>query len=343
MTQDKEITALMPTEKWRDAQSLLSYVEEEEQMVIIPILGTELFDVLEQAYRKAVVKYGGITPDLYPVDEVDGSVRLIRICQKIQFYLAISNNIGLFSVSMNRGGGFNVASSDNYERADKESLDRLEKDSFRKAHRSIDTLLMELERDAKKTKPSFAELWKKSRYFYLKADLLITTADDLQNYLNIGASRERYIELDPDLRYAQNTYLRPSIGSELMQAFVERNRTAIPPAEDADAEKRRLWDEADSRLRAALAGYAEHRNVKLRRPDSLAEADMSLAQAIELMKSNQSAFEPYIKSSPFYTEAVQHGKEEGSDPRCICGEPAKFDPCDPNNAITVLRPTLFRY
>lgn len=353
----KELESYLPTGKWRDANKLLSYVEEEEQHVLIPILGNELFDDLVGRYMEAVGTYGGVTPDLFPASDVDIYIKLIRICQKVQLYMAMANNIGLFAVSFNQGGGFNVASSENYDAAGKDALDRLEKDSFRKAHRNIDYMLSVLEYDAKSSEPKFADKWMNSEYFYFHDDLLISRSIILQRYLNINHSRERYIELVPDLRYAQNTYLEPALGCELMQAFVDRNTKVVPPVpepvegeggvDDTPTqewidEQRLLWIKAEGLLRAAEACYAEHRNVKMRRSDSLTDADMSLARAIALIREHQEYFMPYVQSAPFYVEPVQ-GEEQETDPNCICGEPAQFDPCDPGNAITVLNPGLRRF
>ena len=163
LIETKEIRSYLPTSKWRDADALLSYVEEEEQNVLIPILGEELFCELAQAYQDRAAVSGGITPDLIPPTEVDAHIRIIRLCQKVELYMALANNVGLLAVSFNQGGGFNVSTSDNYDNADKDALNRLEKDAFRKAHRNIEALLAELERDAKSENPQFADKWRKSR------------------------------------------------------------------------------------------------------------------------------------------------------------------------------------
>ncbi|MGN0091279.1 MAG: DUF6712 family protein [Alloprevotella sp.] len=367
LIENKEIDSYLPTSKWRNANDLLSYVEEEEQNVVIPILGESLFNELVSRYEEMVGRYGGVTTNLLPSEHVDEHIRMIRYCQKIQLFMALANNVGLMAVSFNQGGGFNMASSDNYDSADKETLNRLERDAFRKAHRNIETMLYELERDAKKPEPLFAEMWRESDYFYFKAGVLISRADVLNNYLNIGNSRERYIELLPDLRYAQNTYLCPELGSELMQAFVDRNTQVIPmqPKTEASEEEetageggeeptpqhtpewlqrqRMLWAKAEDALRASLACYAEYRNVKMRRPESLENAEMSRAQAVKLIRDNQEYFMPYVATSPFYVEPDKEEEKQPENPRCICGEPSRFDPCDPGNAITVLNPTLRRY
>lgn len=350
LTLPEEIISLYPTAKVKDAQSILSLTEEEEDNVLLPVLGEELMEHLTERYDELVADRGGITPQAFPVDEVDDTVRLIRMCQKAVFYMALANNSGLLTVSFNLGGGLNVVTAENYEKADSDTLKRFERDAFKKAHRNVDAILTLLERDARKTDPLFAHMWRKSRYYYLQSHLLITTAMQMQDYLDIKGSREKYIELVPDLKYAQSTYLTPQVGEELMKAFIgcATMNDVIPAVTDealTEAERLALngeirghWIEALDRLRAALAGYAEHRNVKMRRADSLSEADMSMARALDFIRSHQDSFLPYIESSPLY---VAPEPTPTATPKQECRK--QFNPENPDNMITVLRPTLQRY
>lgn len=341
LTLESEISAYLPTSKWRDADRLLSVIEEEEENTLVPILGRRLFDHLNHEYEMLLENHGGITPDVISKDATDDTVRLLRVCQKIILYLSLGNNSGLLGVSFNAGGGMNVASSEYYDNADKDSIARFERDTWKKAHRNIDTLLSLLERDAHKEEPLFAELWRSSPYFYLKSNLLFSTAMQLQDYLDIKGSRERYIELVPDIKYCQGIYLSPQVGEELLNAFIKTNteRNILPVADAPSDDVREYWREASDRLRTALACYIEHRNTKLRRPDSLSEADMSLARAIQYISDHQSSFEPYVSSSPFY-RAEEEVEAKSSNPELFN---LTFDPHDPDNMITVLRPTLRRF
>lgn len=350
LTLESEILAYLPTSKWRDVDRLLTVIEEEEENTLVPILGRKLFDHLNERYEELVSEYGGITPDVIDKNATDETVRVLRVCQKVVLYLALGNNSGLLGVSLNAGGGMNVASSEYYDSADKDSVARFERDTWKKAHRNIDTLLSMLERDAQKEEPLFAEMWKESPYFYLKRNLLFSTAMQMQDYLDIKSSRERYIELVPDIRYCQGVYLTPQIGEELMKQFINGVAPVGNGNSDGKANAEALnkkaqicgdWAEASDRLRIALAGYVEHRNTKMRRADSLSEADMSLARAIQYIREHQDSFEPYVQSSPFYVKPEEESvaSETHSD---VCPGHA-FDPCDPDNMITVLRPNLRRW
>lgn len=351
LSQTQEIESLSPTSKWDDAQILLAYTEEEEVNTLLPILGEELMDYLCGKYEALMAEYEGITPQVFPADKVDDTVKLIRLCQKVVLYMAQANSAGLLGVSFNRGGGMNVVSAENYEPADKDRIARFERDAYKKAHRNVDAILVLLEQDAQKSEPLFASMWKKSRYFYLQGHLLITTAVQLQDYLHIGCSRERYIELVPDLKYCQSTYLAPRLGDDLMKALIEQatDSSVIPTVTDETKTEAELlslnasikadWREALDRLRAALANYAEYRNPKLRRSDSLSEADMSMARALEYISLHQDSFMPYIESSPLYTPP-QPAPEKELERR---PQRPPFDRKNPRNMITVLPTTLKRW
>ncbi len=156
-------------------------------------------------------------------------IKLLRICQQIEFYKMLSHKAGLLTVSFNEGGGMNVVGADNYDPADEKRLDRVSKDAFMAAGRSIDTLLLFLEADAK-NRQIFTEMWQEADGYYLHKDLLFQTARVLDQYLDINGERQAYTKLVRDIRFCQNTYLRPAIGGKLLKAvvaFANRNPKKI--------------------------------------------------------------------------------------------------------------------
>ena len=167
---------------------------------------------------------GGDAPfddDTVDVPEADRqAVRLIRICQQIEFYKMLAHKAGLLAVSFNEGGGANRVSADGYEPADSKDIDRLTKDAFMSAGRSVDSLLLFLEADAKGER-LFTDLWQEADAFYLHKDLLFQTARVLNEYLPVKGERMAYVELVRDIRFCQNTYLKPRVGAKLLQAVVD--------------------------------------------------------------------------------------------------------------------------
>ena len=77
-------------------------------------------------------------------------------------------------------------------------------------------------------------LWKESRYYYLAAALLIPSCEVLQSYLNIYDSREKFIQLLPDLRFIQEEIIANSIGEDLLKVVIDFARDGkLPDATDS--------------------------------------------------------------------------------------------------------------
>lgn len=280
------------------------------------------------------------------------TLRILRICQSIDIYMTLANNSGILNVSINSGGGMNSVSADGFDHANKESINRFEKDAFLKAHRAIDRLLLALEEDANESyvvestdspiedhPPYYTSLWKQSRYFYIQHETLFSTATEFNRYVNVDRSREVFITLQADIRYCQDTYLCPEIGTELIETLVASlTDPSLLPADKKDIS---VWKNTIMRLRTALALFTEARNEKLARKQSRTEADLSLARAKEYISAHQSSFGDYIKDSPLYTPPQDNYPDSGSggtDETDITGRTSNdgfpvFDPYDRNNAI----------
>ena len=64
------------------------------------------------------------------------------------------------------------------------------------------------------------DLWRQSRYYYTAAQLLLPSCVVLQQYLNIYDSREKFIQLLPDLDFIQEEILAPAVGEDFMDYLV---------------------------------------------------------------------------------------------------------------------------
>ncbi len=251
------------------------------------------------------------------------TIRLIRICQQIEFYKMLSHKSGLLTVSFNEGGGMNMVSADGYEPADDKRMERVVKDAYMSAGRAIDSLLLFLEADAKGDK-QFTDKWKEADAFYLHKDLLFQTARVLNEYLDIKGERMAYISLVRDIRFCQNTYLKPSIGTKLLQAviaFANNGSTASESSSSDDAEitTSRYNDvvpELLSLLRTALAFYIESRRTalgpkeeKLARRDSMIDAQQAMAAACDYIEENLDALGEAAVDSPIYRRVQAQKKQ----------------------------------
>ncbi|MCR4810035.1 MAG: hypothetical protein K5896_09280, partial [Prevotella sp.] len=97
------------------------------------------------------------------------TIKLIRICQRIEWYRMLANKAGLLTISFNEGGGMNISVGESYGAADEKAKNRAVKDALGGAGRAIDSLLLFLEADAKGEK-LFTEMWQEADAFYLNKD-----------------------------------------------------------------------------------------------------------------------------------------------------------------------------
>lgn len=236
------------------------------------------------------------------------TVRLLRICQQIEFYKMLSHKAGLLTVSFNEGGGMNIVSADGYDGADEKAKDRVVKDAFMSAGRAIDSLLLFLEADAKGDK-LFTEKWSEADAFYLHKDLLFQTARVLNEYLDIKSERMAYVQLVRDIRFCQNTYLKPRIGRTLLDKVVEFANNGQQTTLNAQCS---MFHELLSLLRIALAFYVESRRTtlgpkdeKLARRDSMTDAQQAMAAACQYVEENLDAFGEAAVGSPIYNKVKE--------------------------------------
>ena len=80
-----------------------------------------------------------------------------------------------------------------------------------------------------KTIEEISLLWQESQYYYLHHDLLIATCADLQHYLDIYESREKFIRLLPDLHFIQDEYISEAIGEDTVQRLLHTDDPADKP------------------------------------------------------------------------------------------------------------------
>ena len=243
------------------------------------------------------------------------TVRLLRICQQIVFYKMLSHKAGLLTVSFNEGGGMNQVSAEGYEPADQKKIEHVVKDAYMSAGRAIDSLLLFLEADAKGDKV-FTDKWQEADAYYLHKDLLFQTARVLNEYLDIKGERMAYVALVRDIRFCQNTYLKPRIGGKLLKAVVAYANNGAATKE-VDAE---VYDELLSMLRTALALYVESRRTelapvkeKLARRDSMTDAQQAMATACNFIEEHIDALGDAAVDTPIYNAIRAREAKEAQD------------------------------
>ena len=243
----KELRLHIPSNAIDEISSLQGILDNSEKDFLRDKLGDSLYNRLCEYYQT-------ISPDDFYMAVSNGEhskqpwMQLLLMAQRMVTYDAMSRFAYTQALSIN-GAGINMASSDDYGTASKDLLDKSVQGYKREAMVSLNQMLVMLEgwarkmetpapiADADTTEPLPTEpnaepsptepedeqhkaieeisvLWQESQYYYLHHDLLIATCADLQQYLDIYESREKFIRLLPDLHFIQDEYISDAIGED---------------------------------------------------------------------------------------------------------------------------------
>lgn len=249
----KELRLHIPSNAIDEISSLQGILDNSEKDFLRDKLGDSLYNRLCEYYQT-------ISPDDFYMAVSNGEhskqpwMQLLLMAQRMVTYDAMSRFAYTQALSIN-GAGINMASSDDYGTASKDLLDKSVQGYKREAMVSLNQMLVMLEGWARKmetpapianadttgplptepegeTSPTEPEdeqhkaieeisvLWQESQYYYLHHDLLIATCADLQQYLDIYESREKFIRLLPDLHFIQDEYISEAIGEDTVQRLL---------------------------------------------------------------------------------------------------------------------------
>jgi hypothetical protein len=265
ITTIEELRRCLPSHAIDHIEAFKGYIDNSEHEFLLQPLGQPLYDKLCDWYDENQPTYSEVEDR-----ETGYWNRLLLIAQRCVAFDAMSRAIDQQAISIN-GAGINFASADDYKPADRDAINAAKLSYQKEAHSALNRLLYTLEQwcvngtaqpngsdtdvasqsDASAgSDPSNTErteitaLWRQSRYFYLVAQLLIPSAVVLQEYLNIYDSREKYIQMLPDLHYVQEEQIAPAIGEDFCDRLValqlrggtRRDLTAATAAQPKTAE-----------------------------------------------------------------------------------------------------------
>lgn len=375
-TSASELRFYFPTHAIDTLDPFKGVIDNSEHDFLQEKLGTPLYNRLCDWYDENGAVGSGSAAAI-DTKELSYYNRLLLLCQRSVAYDAFSRAIEFGIVSPNNGG-INVPTSDDYGKVDLAAIEKFRQRCITEAHAAINRLLQTLEDWCKENEElkeksdassddsplstihspldEIVALWHQSRYFYLAAGMLIPSARVLQEYLNIYDSREKFIQMLPDLRFLQEEILAPAIGEDLCAYLVEFATTGkIPNAEEtAESADTAETDTAEpgtaetdtaaeeegaehyytlstihyslKKARKYLAAALENRTLvlktdKLRRQQAHDEAVRLFASLQQYIAAHQDAFpETVIKTSPLYTpppsEAAPTPSSDGSSACC---------------------------
>jgi hypothetical protein len=239
ITTIEELRRCLPSHAIDHIEAFKGYIDNSEHEFLLQPLGQPLYDRLCDWYDENQPGYSEVE------DRETGYYnRLLLIAQRCVAFDAMSRAIDQQAISIN-GAGINFASADDYKPADRDAINAAKLSYQKEAHSALNRLLYTLEQWTESTGTGSADsndatasgdqvpvplipderteittLWRQSRYFYLAAQLLIPSATVLQEYLNIYDSREKFIQMLPDLHFIQEEIIAPAIGEDFCEFLV---------------------------------------------------------------------------------------------------------------------------
>lgn len=252
ITTISELRLASPAHALDSIDGLVGFIDNSEHDFLEDKLGTPLYDALCQWYDENPAVRSSVSD--YQTGYWN---RLLLLAQRCVAFDALGRAIGMQAISVNNAG-INMSIADDYPAPDKngKTIDLYRDTCTKEAHAALNQLLRQLEQWCKRPTPdpsldsegsenndstvlgdSVAErdeivtLWKESRYYYLAAALLIPSCEVLQSYLNIYDSREKFIQLLPDIRFIQEEIIANSIGEDLLKIVIDFARDGIVPSD----------------------------------------------------------------------------------------------------------------
>lgn len=300
----EELRLYSPANAIDNIDTIQGFLDSSEQDFLSEKLGQKLYDSLTAYYRQLRDngKVETFVSSIVNGDALTPYARLLNLCQRCVTFDALGRAVDMQAISVN-GAGVNVATATDYAKADNDAVRNYKATCVKEAHAAVNRILVVLEdwtkdiaqlaeksstdeninsstdeTSADDTLPEEKEivaLWRKSRYFFLAASLIIPSASVLQEYLNIYDSREKFIQMLPDLRYLQEDVLAPAIGDDLTEYIVTMSQqlgeTVSEDSKTLTESQQRLLLRIIHKARKAMARLLESRTMQFRTTDQRRE------------------------------------------------------------------------
>ena len=254
---------------------LTGFIDNSEHDFLLEKLGEPLYQKLCQWYDDNQGVMSRVAQGAAGENDLPPFNHLCLMAQRVVAFDALGRAIGMQIVSVHNSG-VNQMTAEDYDKPSKDSIDTYRTTCVTEAHAALNRLLRQLEQWAKKPDPAEGEgddydkerkeiidLWKQSSYYYLAAGLLIPSCEVMMRYLNIYDSREKFIQLLPDMQFIQEEVIAPAIGEELLQNLVTYARDGKLP-EEAPEGTEALYQQTVHKLRRILVALLVGRTAVLK-------------------------------------------------------------------------------
>ena len=301
ITTIEELRLHSPAHALDSIDSLVGFIDNSEHDFLEEKLGTPLYQKLQAWYDANQSLMSQVSAPMIGDTTLPPYNRLCLLAQRCVAFDALGRAIGMQVVSVNNSG-VNQMVTDDYVAPDKngKTIEMYRETCNREAHAAVNQLLRQLElwckmsgdgsqmskmsgdrslaanngeaeQDARDLSPDIdnerkeiCELWKQSAYYYQAAALITPSCEVLQRYLNIYDSREKFIQLLPDMQFIQEEIIGNAIGEELLQVVVDFARDGKIPEPNTEGEgDNSQLSIVNSQLSEATLGRLLHRLRKV--------------------------------------------------------------------------------
>lgn len=361
ITTIEELRLHSPAHALDSIDSLVGFIDNSEHDFLEEKLGTPLYQHLQAWYDENQALMSQVSAPMIGDTTLSPYNRLCLLAQRCVAFDALGRSIGMQVVSVNNSG-VNQMVTDDYVAPDKngKTIEMYRDTCNREAHAAVNQLLRQLElwckmsgdgslaanngeaeTDARDLSPDIEErkeictLWQQSAYYYQAAALITPSCEVLQRYLNIYDSREKFIQLLPDMQFIQEEIIGNAIGEELLQVVVDFARDGKLPAKDADSDVQETISEATlgrllHRLRKVMAALLVGRTsvlkyTKEQKVQAHDDGVRMLQNVVEYIKQNNITVPGAQDSTPGESEAPAtptDGAASGCSP-CPHGKPGE--------------------
>ena len=244
ITTTEELRLCFPAHAYDIIDSLVGVIDNSEHDFLQDKLGTPLYNALCDWYDENPIDRSSVNARYVSGEsrqDIGYYNKLLLMCQRVVGFDAVGRAASTNIISINNAG-LNVSTSDDYGKVDLAAVEAFKSSCNKEAHASVNLLLQALEEWTKQvnsaTVPagspagdidpelkSITDLWKQSRYFYMSTASLIPTAQCLQDYVNIYDSREKFIQMLPDILFVQEENIANAIGEEFLLWLIQQSLT----------------------------------------------------------------------------------------------------------------------
>lgn len=321
-------------------------------------------DVLKEKIGHSL--YSEMIRHYYAIDESDRSGWLIDdgfyegksgpwaeltfLCQQVVVFDAFMRQADINAISINQSG-INVVSAENYDAASKDGISNYKKQLNKEMHAAVNRLLVWLEEAAIRVdsvlnsenssssgggEAEFDELtdivtlWKTSKFYYLHADLFVGTATLFNEYVDIYESREKFVQLLPDIKYCQHQYIENELGVPLAADLLTKKITGHLSQVEQQTVKL---------IQQALCLCVETRSQMFKRPESKDEAIGAVAQMNGYVRQHIKEYDKEAAQYyPLYDEAIIIAEARERNAVCTKPKPEPWVNNRPGNGMLVMPP-----